>query len=150
LNGNKEPIPLIVNGVDVRTESRFEVISPATGKVVHTSSSSTDVHALAAVDAAAKAFPSWSNVSPSKRRDILLKAAQIFDTKRDELVRCTEEETAAEQHWVELNVALTKDSLIDCAGRLATLEGKVPTLNNPEFGAIVVKEPFGVVFAMAP
>jgi hypothetical protein len=48
-----------------------------------------------------------------------------------------------------LNVALTKDSLIDCAGRFATLEGKLPMLNNPYFAAMVVKEPFGVVFAMA-
>jgi acyl-CoA reductase-like NAD-dependent aldehyde dehydrogenase len=51
------------------------------------------VHALAAVDAAAKAFPSWSKVSPSQRRDILLKAAQIFEMKRDELIKCIEEET---------------------------------------------------------
>ncbi len=59
-------------------------------------------------------------------------------------------ETGADPDWAGLNIGLAKDFLIDAAGRLVTLEGTVPTTQDPAVGALVLKEPYGVVLAMAP
>lgn len=143
-------VPFFIGGEEIVTEKTFEIVNPATGKAIHKCSSASDADALAAVEAAAKAFPAWRDLVPRKRRDILLKAAEVLERRRDELAGYMIEETGVPRGWADFNLDVAKDFIIDVAGRISGLEGTIPTTQDPGVGALVLKEPFGVILAIAP
>jgi len=57
---------------------RFDVIDPATEKTIASVASATVEDAIAAVDAADKAFPAWAAKKPRERAEILRKAFEII------------------------------------------------------------------------
>lgn len=149
-NGTASTVPFIINGEEYIPEKKFDVISPATGKLLHQCGSASVADADAAVSAAAAASKTWRNTSPKVRRDIFLKAAAVMERRRDELVKCMGEETGATAEWCSINLSIAVDFITDVAGRVATLEGSFPTTRDPEFSGIVMKEPYGVVLSIAP
>lgn len=144
-------IPLIIDGKDIFTETTFNVISPGTGKLVHKCSSASVEDANAAVKAAQDAFPAWAAMPPAKRRDIFLKAADIMDARKEELGAYMMEETGADDFWATgVNVPLAADIIRDLAGRMSSIAGSIPAIADPGSSALVLKEPFGVILAIAP
>ncbi|ORY54559.1 aldehyde dehydrogenase domain-containing protein [Pseudomassariella vexata] len=143
-------VPLFINGEEYRLENTFDVFSPDTGKLLHKCSIATKGEAIAAVDAAAKAFPKWRNTTPGQRRDILLKAAQVMTDRQQELSQYMKDEVGAADAWADFNLNNTIDIFKDVAGRISALNGTVPALSDPSRGAMIVKEPFGVVLGIAP
>ena len=96
VNGSsKRIIPILINGKEVQTEQTFDVVNPATGKVLWASSSASKTDAHNAIEAAQTAFPAWSKTKPSKRRDILLEAAEIMESHAHELGGYMMDETGA-------------------------------------------------------
>ncbi|EXM18242.1 Aldehyde dehydrogenase, N-terminal [Fusarium oxysporum f. sp. vasinfectum] len=143
-------VPLIINGQDVITDSLFDIVAPSTKKLLHKSSNADTTHALKAVDAAAKAFESWSQTTPTQKRAIFLKAAEVLDRRGDELREYMMTETGSDYTSSSWNVQLGKECLLDTASRITGVEGSIPTLQDPTAGALIVKEPYGVVLAIAP
>lgn len=143
-------VPFFIDGKHVVGAKTFGVTNPATGKVVHQCSSASEADAHAAVDAAARALPAWRAMLPAKRRDIFLKAAAVLEQRRDELATTHVEELGVSRQWADFNLSVAKDLILDVAGRLVTIEGSIPTTQDPNTGALVVKEPFGVILAIAP
>jgi len=142
-------VPFFINGEEVHPEKRFDVVSPATGKVVHHCGSASEVEVKAAIDSAATAFKTWKKTLPRERRDIFLKAAEVMERRRDELGQYMMDETGASKQWADFNIGVARDFLFDIAGRVSSLEGAVPTTQDPNSGALILKEPFGVVLAIA-
>jgi acyl-CoA reductase-like NAD-dependent aldehyde dehydrogenase len=149
-NRTSYSVPAFINGEEVHPEKRFDVVSPATGEVVHQCGAATATEVQAAVDSASKAFQTWRNVIPKKRRDIFLKAAEIMERRKEELIGYMMAETGASRMWAEFNIKVSKDLIIDVAGRLPTLEGTFPATEDENTGALVLREPYGVVLAIAP
>ncbi|KUI57094.1 Vanillin dehydrogenase [Cytospora mali] len=143
-------VPFIIGGKEIVSPNTFDVINPALGKAIHKCSSATEADATAAVDAAAKALPAWKAMVPTKRREIFLKAAELLETRREELVTTMVEELGVPRMWADFNITTAKSFTVDVAGRIVTIEGNLPTPQDPNTGAMVVKEPFGVVLAIAP
>ena len=77
----------LINGVWKESNSgeTFERKNPATGELVGTYTKSTADDVNEAVDAANEAFKSWRLVPAPKRGEILFKAAQILERRKDEL-----------------------------------------------------------------
>jgi acyl-CoA reductase-like NAD-dependent aldehyde dehydrogenase len=150
VNGSGYTVPFIINGEEVHPKKSFPVVSPATGKEVHNCGSASDVEVVAAVDAAAKAFTTWKKTTPQFRRDIFLKAAAIVEKRRDELARYMIDETGCPRHWSDFNLSTMKEFLVDVAGRISNVEGSIPTTEKPDVGALILKEPYGVILAIAP
>ncbi|ROV94323.1 hypothetical protein VMCG_08675 [Cytospora schulzeri] len=143
-------VPFWIGGKEVISARTFDVYNPALGKVAHKCSSATGADAQAAVDAAAKALPAWKAMVPTKRREIFLRAAELLEKRRDELATTMVEELGVARQWADFNITTAKDFTLDVAGRTVTIEGSAPTPQDPNTGAMVVKEPFGVVLAIAP
>lgn len=143
-------VPFIINGEECFAKDTFEVTTPATGEVVHLCGVATVSEAHAAVEAAAAAAPLWRDASVSTRRDILLKAADLMNQKRPELGQHLIDEIGQPQGWADFNLDVTIDMIKDAAGRVSTLAGSVPRPANPNTAAMVWREPYGVVFAIAP
>lgn len=143
-------VPLVIDGGEVLSNDSFDVISPGTGEPAHKSSNANVNHALAAIDAGAKSFPEWSQTTPTHRRGIFLKAVDILEKRATELKKYMITETGSDDGWADFNLFLAKECLLGCASRIAGIEGRIPTTQDPSVGALIVKEPYGVVLAVAP
>ncbi|KAK2024252.1 aldehyde dehydrogenase [Colletotrichum zoysiae] len=149
-SGGDYTVPFFIDGEKIVSEKTFDVVSPATGKTIHKCGSATEKDAIAAVDSAAEAFKSWKKTTLVQRRDIFLKAAAIMESRKEELARIMSEETGAATSWSEFNLDLGIGCIKDVGGRLVTVEGSIPATNDPNLNAMVLKEPYGVVLAIAP
>lgn len=143
-------VPLFIGGSDCRPDTSFDVVSPQNGSVVHRCGSASIAEADAAVSAAAEALKTWRTTTPIQRREIFLKASEILLRRREELRGYMVKETGASIPWCEFNLNTTADMLKDIAGRIPTLEGSCPALADSDTSAIVLREPYGVVLAVAP
>ncbi|TLS24350.1 hypothetical protein PpBr36_08499 [Pyricularia pennisetigena] len=152
MGGEKDhTVPLLIGGKEKITSDTFPVVSPATGETVHQCSNANVADAEEAVETAAAALNDWKRKTPAERRDIFLKAADILANRKEELASYMETETAASKHWANFNLDNTRDMLIDVAGRIsAAMTGAIPATRDINVSALVVKEPYGVVLAMAP
>ncbi|KAH7376901.1 Aldehyde/histidinol dehydrogenase [Plectosphaerella cucumerina] len=144
-------VPLIINGKEITSTSTFQVINPATGANLWEASSVSAVDAVQAVDAAQSAFESWSQTKPAYRKGILLRAADLLLSRKEELLSYQSHETGAGRPFMEVNIRAAVGILQDIAGRLeAALQGSVPVAEEEGTHAMMVKEPYGVILAIAP
>ncbi|KAI1292727.1 Aldehyde/histidinol dehydrogenase [Xylaria venustula] len=143
-------VPFIIDGEERVANETWEVKSPATGDVLHLCGVATVSDADAAVHAAAAAATTWRDTPTGTRRDILLRAADLMDKKRSELGKYLIDEIGQPSRWAEFNINTAIDLIKDAAGRIGTLEGSVPRPSDPKTAAMVWREPYGVVLAIAP
>jgi aminomuconate-semialdehyde/2-hydroxymuconate-6-semialdehyde dehydrogenase len=76
-----------INGelVEPVNKTYIDNVNPATGEVYSLIPDSDEKDVALAVNAAATAFPEWSNMSVAKRSDILLKISSLIDKNLDRL-----------------------------------------------------------------
>jgi acyl-CoA reductase-like NAD-dependent aldehyde dehydrogenase len=143
-------VPLHIDGEEITTGQLHPVTNPATdAKIWHISGASVQ-DAKKAIEAAQNAFPGWASTKPHARRDLFLRAAQIFETRAEQLRHYMKEETGAEAKFVEFNIQATISQIKDLAGRISGIQGSLPTVDAEGRSAMVLKEPYGVVFGIAP
>jgi acyl-CoA reductase-like NAD-dependent aldehyde dehydrogenase len=106
--------------------------------------------ARAAADAAAKAFPAWAASQPGTRREILLKAADLLSARAEQIAQLVSEETGGVFGWGMFNVSLASAMLREAAAQAYGLVGEVIPSDIPGKLAMGVRQPAGVVLAIAP
>jgi acyl-CoA reductase-like NAD-dependent aldehyde dehydrogenase len=89
-------------------QTTFTVSSPVGGGLWQSSSAPAE-DATKAIEAAQASFPPWSMTNPVIRRDIFLKAAELFEQRKDELARYQMEETEAEASFIDWILPLAID-----------------------------------------
>ena len=74
---------LFINGewTDAAAKGTYEKANPFNGKPASTVAAGKREDAKRAIEAAAAAFPTWSNTAPAVRRKLLLKAADVLDSR---------------------------------------------------------------------
>ncbi|KAJ5106509.1 hypothetical protein N7456_003184 [Penicillium angulare] len=148
--GSRPVTPLIINNESVLTAIKFDVQAPATGELSSYCAGASVEDATRAVDNAHSAFPAWAKWKPYERRDIMMKAADIMEARKEEIIGYQREETGAgrpfSEHTFNLGVAFIRDF----AARISTIEGVVPNVTRDGEGAMVFKEPYGVILSIAP
>ena len=145
------PIPIQIGGEEVQTPTTFDVTDPGTGKVLWQSSSASKTNAIRAVESAQAAFPAWSKTKPAARRDILLKASDVLKERGTELAEYMIKETGADDgNSSGFNIPKSVEMLRDVAGRISTVTGYNPACEEDGKSAMVFKEPYGVVYGIAP
>ncbi|RMZ77478.1 hypothetical protein DV738_g4394, partial [Chaetothyriales sp. CBS 135597] len=148
--GGHSVVPLYLNGKTITTDVTFDVTSPLTNSVAWKASSASDKDALAAVAAAQQAFPAWSKTKPGHRRDIFIRAHDILKQRFEQSKKFSRTETGAAEGMIAFEYHLALELLLYTAGLVATVEGTIPTIDGDSSYAMVLKEPFGVVLAIAP
>ncbi|KAL9115919.1 MAG: hypothetical protein Q9227_000287 [Pyrenula ochraceoflavens] len=144
-------VPLWLNGKEVTTSSTFDVDSPVTNKLAWKCSAATKEDAVAAVEAAQKAFPAWSKTKPKERRDIFLRAADDVDRRSAELRSYAETEMGVAEPMIMFMLATFSDFLRDTAGKLSLATvGSIPEVAQEGQHAMVYKEPYGVCLGISP
>ncbi len=143
---------LLIDG-ELRSASdgtSFERLNPVTGDVASRAAAATVSDALSAADAAAAAFPAWSETSPKERREILLSAANALKGRSDKIVDAMATETGATAAWSMFNIGLAADMLIEAAAMTTQIGGEIIPSNRPGSLAMAVRQPVGVVLSIAP
>lgn len=78
---------------DARNGGVWTLVDPGTEKAIQEVPFGDAADALAAVEAAAAAFPTWARKTPYERGEVLLKAAEWIAGRADELARLSTEES---------------------------------------------------------
>ena len=144
------PVPLWIDGKEVTTSTTFDVISPNNSEKLWESHGATAKEATQAVEAAQRAFKSWRKTKPAEIRKILLKAADIMESRQQELMGYMKQETGALDAFAGFNMMTTIENFRDVAGRVSGILGFIPQTQAPGTGAFVFKEPYGVILGIAP
>lgn len=71
----------------------IEVVNPATGEAYATSPLSGQADVDAAMEAAAAAFPAWRDTTPAERQKVMLKIADAFEERAEDLIAAESENT---------------------------------------------------------
>ncbi|MDQ7746673.1 aldehyde dehydrogenase family protein [Hydrogenophaga pseudoflava] len=145
-------IHMLINGEAVRAQSgaSFNRSNPLDGQVATTAPAASVQDAVAAVEAAAAAFPAWSATSPGERRALLLKAAHALEAKAAEFTAAMAAEIGASGLWAGFNVHLAADMLVEAAALTTQINGQVIPSNVPGSLAMATRQAAGVVLGMAP
>ncbi|HKN94563.1 MAG TPA: aldehyde dehydrogenase [Thermoleophilaceae bacterium] len=128
----------------------YEKTFPFTGEPVGMAAAAKREDARAAVEAAHEAFGEWSRSAPAMRREILLKAADILQSRAEEIAGTVTEETGATFGWGMFNVQLASGMLREAGAQAYGLVGDVIPSDVPGKLAMGVRAPAGVVVAIAP
>lgn len=145
-------ISLLINGERMQASNgaTFERRNPLDGSVATTAPAATISDALAAVDAAAKAFPAWSALGPSERRSLLMKASHALEAKGAAFADAVAAETGGSGMWAGFNVHLAAGILLEAASMTTQISGEVIPSDVPGSLAMGVRQAAGVVLGMAP
>src|SRR5258706_13925255 len=87
--------------------------------------------ATLAVDAAAKAFPAWSQTTPSERARLFFKAAEIVKRRRTELADILAIETGSTISFATFQQDLVAATIEQAAGWMDFPKGEVLETNVP-------------------
>ncbi|MFC9224376.1 gamma-aminobutyraldehyde dehydrogenase [Streptomyces hygroscopicus] len=128
-----------------------EVVNPATGEPYATAPLSGPADVDAAMAAAEAAFPAWRDLVPGERQKALLKIADAFEARAEELIATESENTGKP-------IGLTRDEeippMIDqirfFAGAARMLEGRSAGEYMEGLTSIIRREPVGVCAQVAP
>jgi vanillin dehydrogenase len=131
-------------------EATFDRVSPVTGAACTQAAAATVEDALDAANAAAAAFVSWSETSPSERRSILFRAADLMVERRDLFAKAMAAETGAAASWAEFNCRIAAEMLREAGAMTTQILGEVIPSNQPGTTALAVRQAAGVVLGIAP
>src|SRR5258706_11793230 len=103
-----------------------------------------------AVDAAAKAFPAWSQTTPAERARLFFKAVEIVKRRRAEIADILALETGSTISFATFQQDLVAATIEQAVGWMYLPKGEVLESNVPGAHSIGVRRPLGVVASFTP
>jgi acyl-CoA reductase-like NAD-dependent aldehyde dehydrogenase len=127
----------------------FEDYDPFTGDVVARVAAGGSEDARRAIDAAAAAFPAWSHAPPAERQGIFLKAAEILESRAEEVAGWLTRETGCTFGFAMFQLHFVPGLFRQAAAMPYMPMGEVIPSDTGAF-AMGLRRPAGVVGAIAP
>jgi len=145
-------ISMLIDGerVAAREGRTFDRKNPLDGEIATRAPAAGVEDAIAAVEAASRAFPAWSATGPSHRRELLTKAAHALEAKAPAFAAAIAAETGGSGLWAGFNVHLAAGMLIEAAAMTTQISGEIIPSDVPGSFAMGVRQAAGVVLGMAP
>ncbi|MCI0687926.1 MAG: gamma-aminobutyraldehyde dehydrogenase [Sporichthyaceae bacterium] len=137
-----------VEAADGRTS---DLVNPATGEVFAKAPVSGVADVDRAAKAAATAFESWSQTTPAERQLALLRIADAFEARAEELIAAEVENTGKPIGLTRSDeIPPSVDQIRFFAGAARMLEGKAATEYMTGHTSYVRREPIGVCAQVTP
>jgi betaine-aldehyde dehydrogenase len=128
-----------------------DVLNPANGEVIAHAPISTQEDVDRAVKAARKAFESWSVTTPAQRQELMLKLADGFQERADEITDWeTKDAGKPRQAMFDEEIPPMVDQLRFFAGAARLLEGRAAGEYMEGYTSYIRREPVGVVGQITP
>jgi acyl-CoA reductase-like NAD-dependent aldehyde dehydrogenase len=145
-------VALLIDGKSAPAQERgsFDRIDPVKGSTATRAAAAKSADVNAAVEAAATAFPEWAAMGPGRRRELLLKSAEMLMAHEKDFTDCMIAETGATGPWAGFNVAFAAGILRESASMTSQITGEVIPSDIPDNLAMAVRQPIGVCAAIAP
>jgi acyl-CoA reductase-like NAD-dependent aldehyde dehydrogenase/ABC-type branched-subunit amino acid transport system ATPase component len=128
----------------------FERHNPITNEVATRAPAASVADVVAAADAAAAAFPEWSAIGPSERRAKFMKAADLIEARAADFTAAMTAEIGASAGWAGFNVHLAAGMLREAGAMTTQIGGEIIPSDVPGSLAMAIRQPVGVVVAIAP
>ena len=143
---------MYINGdwVSAQDGEAYDDLNPYTGDVFARVPSGKRSDARRAVEAAAEAFPAWSKTLPAERQALFLKAADILEKKRDQIVTILAEETGCTFGFAMFQAGFTPGLLREAAAQAHLANGEIIPADMPGALYMAIRQPVGVVAGIAP
>src|ERR1035437_6780252 len=136
--------------IQAATSRMRPVVNPATGELVDSVPMGNAADADLAITAAANAFRQWRKVSMAGRAKLQHAAAKRLRERADEFARLLTLELGRPLVGSKSEIERSADLLDYFAEEGLRLRGEIPMINEENERVLVVKEPVGVVVAIAP
>ncbi len=145
-------VNLMINNADAKAAAgaTFDRLNPMTGEVASRAAASSAEDACRAVDAAAAAFPAWSEMAPAARRALLNKAADLIEAAGPKFAPVMGAETGSTAMWAGFNCFLASGMVREAAAMTTQISGEIIPSNIPGSLAMGMRQPVGVVAGIAP
>jgi vanillin dehydrogenase len=145
-------VDLMIDNADVKASGNatFERLNPMTGEVAARAAASSADDAVRAADAAAAAFPAWSEMAPAARRALLNKAADLIEAAGPKFAPVMGAETGSTAMWAGFNCMLAAGMVREAAAMTTQIAGEIIPSNVPGSLAMGYRQPVGVVAGIAP
>ena len=134
---------------DAEDGRTFEDRDPFTGELVANVAAGTRADARRAVEAAAAAAPAWAQTPPAVRQGIFLKAAEVLESRQDEVVSLLARETGSTFGFGMFQMHFVPGLFRQTAALAYAPIGEVIPSDMGAF-AMGLRRPVGVVGAIAP
>jgi aldehyde dehydrogenase (NAD+) len=128
----------------------FEDFCPYTGELYAEVANAGREDAKLAIKAAGEAFPFWSAVPPSEKRRLFLKAADILEKRKDEMIPMLAEEVGGAFAFGMFQANLGPDFLREAASQVHRVTGKIIPPELEDSFSMVLRQPVGVVAGISP
>ncbi len=129
----------------------LEIQNPSNpSEVLGTTPKSGDAETRRAVEAAERAFPAWRTTLPSERGAVLMKAADIIESRTDELAQLMAREVGKPMSESRAEVARAAAIFRYYGSEGWRLPGIMPPSTRPGVQISSVREPLGVVGLITP
>jgi acyl-CoA reductase-like NAD-dependent aldehyde dehydrogenase len=135
--------------IDANDGPMFDDLDPFTGDVVARVPAGTREDARRAVEAAAAAFPAWSQTPPAVRQRIFLKAADVLESRSDDVASWLTRETGCTFGFAMFQLQFVPGLFRQAAALGYQPIGEIIPSDTGAF-AMGVRRPLGVVGAIAP
>jgi acyl-CoA reductase-like NAD-dependent aldehyde dehydrogenase len=128
----------------------YDVLDPFNGDTVARVPAGARSDAARAVAAAAAAFPAWSQSLPAERQRVFLKAADVLESRLEEVVSLLARETGATFGFGMFQMHFVPGLFRQAAALAYAPSGEVIPSDHPGTLALGLRRPVGVVGAIAP
>ncbi|WP_331774689.1 aldehyde dehydrogenase family protein [Sulfurospirillum sp. 1612] len=143
---------LFINGKDKASSNGtiIDDINPSNGELfarVHMASTQ-DIED--AIESAYVAQKSWAATAPREKERVLLKAADIFEARADEIKTILMQESGSVIAKCMFEIGMVADILRTAAGEARRVSGETFTSNDPGVLSYSIRRPLGVVAGISP
>jgi acyl-CoA reductase-like NAD-dependent aldehyde dehydrogenase len=135
---------------DAEGRALFDVFQPYDGEIFARVPAGGHKEARLAIEAAAAAYPAWSQTTPAERAKLFFKAAEIVKRRRSEIARILALETGSTISFATFQQDLVAATLEQAAGWVYLPKGQVLETNQPGSHSIGVRRSLGVVASFTP
>ena len=135
---------------DAAGKKTFDVFRPYDRSLYARVAGGGRAEAKLAVEAAAKAFPAWSQTTPAERARLFFKAAEIVKRRRVEIAQILARETGSTISFATFQQDLVAATIEQVAGWMYLPKGEVLESNVPGSHSIGIRRPLGVVASFTP
>jgi 1-pyrroline dehydrogenase len=136
--------------VDAVEGGTAEIINPATGETIAEVPQGTQADVDRGVEAAAKAWPEWREVTPAERAELLLKLADLIDEHTEELAQLESQNVGKPLAAARDEMPVCADNLRFFAGAARILEGRATGEYMAGYTSWIRREPIGIVGQISP
>lgn len=143
---------MLIDGKWIKAESgkNFQVINPATSEIIAEVPSGEKKDACKALEAAGKAFEEWRSIPPPQRAKFMHKAADLIRKHQNEISKLLTQEQGKPLLEAKGEVSGAAEAIDYYAEEAYRILGEVIPTNSPKRRSLVIKQPIGVVGAIAP